>query len=391
MPNQIDGGGLQVKTISEVVADLTTSLKAVYGDDINVEQNSPDGQNINIFGQAVVDVLELLLVVYNTFSVPDAFGVILDQRVALNGLARRAGTFTTTPVDITVDQALTLFGLDQSDEPVYAVKDDDENIFLLVATTALGGAGTSTLTFRAEDIGQVEVVINTIVNQSTTVLGVTVVNNPTVTGVVKGEDEETDSQLKIRHARSFYLASISPTDSIEAALLAVENVIDAIVIENDTDATVDGTPAHSIWSIVRGDAALDADIAFAIYAKKNPGCGMRGAVSDSVVRPNGTTFVAKWDIGVTEALHIEFGIIPRVAGESFDEENIKLLLSQTLSYRLNQIATIGDVVNAMADIAPNAILTTPGVGDDGITFGDTVSPTDASFYFEVDPANIDIL
>ncbi len=391
MPNQIDAGGLQVKTVAEVVDDITAALQAIYGADINVEQNSPDGQNINIFAQATVDVLEVLNDVYNSFSVQSAFGTILDQRVALNGITRRAGTFTTTPVLITVDRALTLFGLDQTIEPVYTVTDNDGNEFLLVTTLAFGAPGSSSLTFRAADIGQVEVIINTIVNQGTTVLGVTAVNNPTVVGVVEGEDEETDDQLRIRHNRSFYLASISPADSIEAALLAVDNVIDAIVIENDTDSTVGGTPPHAIWATVRGPAALPADIGLAIYAKKNPGCDQRGANTEVIARPNGTSFTAKWDTATEQDLFVQFGIIPAIPGESFDEDNIKMLLAQALNFRLNQVATIGDVVTAMAVIAPTAILTNVGVGDDGISYFDTISPTDASFFFDLKEANIDIL
>ena len=391
MPNQIDSGGLQVKTVSEVVADLTASLQAIYGADINVEQNSPDGQNINIFAQSVVDILELLNDIYNTFSVQGAFGTILDQRVALNGITRRAGTFTTTPVLITVDRALTLFGLDQSVEPVFTVTDNDGNEFLLVTTFAFGGAGSSSLTFRAADIGQVEIIINTIENQGTTVLGVTAVNNPTVVGVVEGENEETDSQLRTRHNRSFYLASISQADSIEAALLSVENVLDAIVIENDTGSPVGGTPPHAIWATVRGPAALSADIGQAIYAKKSPGSDQRGANTEVIARPNGTSFTAKWDNATEEDLFVQFGIIPAIPGESFDEDDIKLELAQALSFRLNQVATIGDIVTAMAIIAPTAILTNVGVGDDGISYGDTISPTDPSFFFDLKVANIDIL
>ncbi len=394
MPNTINGAGLQIKTLAEITADLKAGMQTIYGSDINVEQNSPDGQLIGIFAQAAEDNLEVLLDGYNGFAVESAYGIVLDQRVALNGITRRAGTYTTTPVDITVNQALTLLGLDELEtDPtaqVFTIKDEAGNQWLLEATEVFSGAGTETLTFRAAEVGAVEVTANTITNQVTTVLGVTAVNNPTTVGTSAGVNEETDAELKIRHARSFKLASTGPADAVEAALLQVDQVADAIVIENDTNGTVDGTGAHSIWCVVRGPAAAPADIAQAIYSKKAPGCGMRGGNEYDVVRPNSTVFTAKWDDAIEQDLYIQFGIIPRVSGQTFNEDNIKVLLAQALNYRLNQVATIGDIVQAMAVIAPNAIVVSPGVGDDGMAYDDTIGTTSPQYYFQADASRVDI-
>ena len=44
---------------------------------------------------------------------PDqAQGRVLDQRIAINGLERKGGTYTVTPVNITVDREVSLVGLD---------------------------------------------------------------------------------------------------------------------------------------------------------------------------------------------------------------------------------------------------------------------------------------
>ena len=48
MTDKIDADGLQVSTSSELAESLTASWKEVYGDDARVEQNTPDGQLINI-------------------------------------------------------------------------------------------------------------------------------------------------------------------------------------------------------------------------------------------------------------------------------------------------------------------------------------------------------
>jgi uncharacterized phage protein gp47/JayE len=392
MPNQITAAGLQVKSNTEIIADIKAALQLIYGADINVEQNSPDGQLINIFAQASTDQLEMLVALYNSFSVANAFGLLLDQRVALNGLTRRPGTFTMQPISVTVDRALILTGLDADLNSIegegFTVSDDEGNQFILAETHEFSGAGTTSLSFRAKEIGKVETTINTIVNLVTVVLGVTAVNNPSAATEV-GENEESDAALKIRHAKSFFLAADGPAESIQAMLLTLEDVVDALVVQNDTDAEVAGIPAYSIWCIVDGGVA--ADIGQAIYSKKAPGCGMEGAETYVVTRPNGTSFTAKWDEPIAEDLYIQFSILPRNPGVTFDDAAIKTALVNALVYRLNQSANIGDVVVAMLTIAPDGILTDVEVSIDGEEWLDIVEPSTYQHKFVLDVARIEIL
>jgi len=391
MPNQLDGTGLQIKTISEIKSAIITGLQAVYGPDINVDQNSPDGQLIAIFAQAALDNLELLQQIYNSFSVNQAFGTLLDQRVALNGLSRQPGSFTFTDVDVTVDRALTLEGLDADisnpDGEGFTLADDAGTQFILAATGVIAAPGVYTLSFRAKEIGAVQTTPNTITNQVTVTLGVTAVNNPSAATII-GDDEETDMALKVRHSSSFNLASTGPADAMEATLLALTDVTDAIVVENDTAGTVDGIPARSIWAIVEGGA--DSDIGAAIYSKKIPGCGQKGGEEVTVTRPNGTTFVAKFDRPIYQDLYVRFTIVPKYAGITFDTDAIKTALAAALIYRLRQSANIGDVVVAMLTIAPDGILTTVGVSDNGTDWEDILPTDDLQHKFVADVARITV-
>lgn len=385
--------GLTIDSINDIIAALTVAMQSIYGPDINVDSNSPDGQLINIYAQVAADTLELILDVYNSFAVDAAYGTVLDQRVALNGLARRQGTHTTTPVAITTDRALTLNGLDalvaDPTALVFTVQDNANNQFALQTTQVITGPGTASYTFQAVAIGPSEVTPNTIVNQVTTVLGVITVNNPTTAGTSVGISEETDAQLKIRHAQSFALASTGPADAVEAAIAAIPDVTDALVVENYSDATVAGTAPHTIWSIVTGGTATE--IAAAIYAKKGIGCGMRGTVTHVVARPNGTSFVAAWDTSIAQALKIRFTINPLTQGQSFDTAAIAVRLAAALIYKLGQAPNVGDIVTAMATIAPTSYQTSLGVSrDGGANYFDVVQPTTAQYYFTVAAADIAI-
>lgn len=391
MPNIIDANGLTTATLSEITASLTQSFQDIYGADINVGPNSPDGQLIGILAQNIVDVLELLVQVYNSFSLDSAFGTTLDARVAMSGIARQQGTYTQAYVDVTASQALTLNGQDalilDPTATVFTVTDTAGNQFQLATTFVFGAAGTSTLLFLSVAIGQIETTPNTIQTIFTSQLGVTEVNNPTTASDVEGLPEETDPQLKIRQAKSYYLQAVGPADAVRAALLQVPSIADAYVVENDTGSTVNTVPAHSIWVIVNG--GTPTEIAQVIYTKKAPGCGMFGANSAIVVRPQGNSFTAYWDDALTQALTIRATLVPRVPGQTFDLPAAATALADALIYKLGQSPNIGDVVLAMQVIVPGAVLTTVNVSKDGgTTWEDIVTPDTAQFYFTVNEADI---
>lgn len=390
MPNTIGPNGLQIKTASEIYESIVAGFKSIYGDDINVASDTPDGQMINIFQQAVSDALEQLAAVNQSFDVDMAFGKNLDARVALNGLQRTAGTYTYTDVDVTATEAVNLKGLDGKVTPdgdEFTVYDNAGHDFILAESQVIAAAGTNSFSFRAKDIGAVETTPNTITNVRTITLGITVVNNPTVSSE-QGVDEETDAQLRLRHARMFYLASTGPADSVQAALLAVDGVTDAYVVENVEDTEQNGVPAHGIWPIVEGGE--DADIAAAIYAKKGLGCDIKGDETYDVTRPNGLVYVARWDRPVDEDLYVRFGLSPLSGNGSYDADAVKEALVAALSWKINQVANIGQIILAMQSILPNFYLTTPGVSLDGSTWEDAVVPSEYKNKFVLTTGRITI-
>ncbi len=390
MVSTIGPTGLVIESLSDLVASLTAQMQAIYGSDINVNSNSPDGQLLNIFCQTAEDTLELIQSVYNSFGYMTAYGTQLDQRLAILGLTRKQGSNTTTPVLVTVNQALTLYGVDQTAQPVFTLVDLTGNQWQLVTTHVFSGSGSSSLTFQAVTIGAIGVTANTITQQVTTVLGVTSINNPDPTGTVIGVPEENDTQFKVRAAQSFALASTGPADAVEAALDNEPDVTDAYVIENFTGDVVNTVPAHSLWCIVNGGDP--ADIAQAIYAKRGPGCGMKGSQTYTITRPNGTTFTAQWDDAISQPLYIKFGIIWRGA-IALDNATIISNLAAALSYKLGVSPSVGDIVTAMATIAPTAIIifgTNQGVSRDNVTFESITDPTTSQYYFTVAEGNITI-
>ena len=377
MPDNFDSTGLTVKTLTELREELETDYKDIYGDDINLDQNSPDGQIVNIEAQEGVDLRELLASINAGFDPDQAEGRVLDQRLALNNITRNGGTFTLVPVEITVDQAINLIGLDdQSDElnptisNLYTVKDDAGNEFYLLASVAIVGAGAADYSFRAADIGDVQVLVGTITTPVTIIAGVTGINN-TAGASSQGVDEESDADAKVRRRSSTAISSVGYLDAIEAAIKDLSNVTTGIVLENDTDTTDgDGIPSHSIWAIVEGGD--NTEIGTVLYAKKSSGSGYKGAVEVEILRPNGTTYTAKFDRPVDQDLWIQFNIV--LPGGVIDTDNLKALIVENITWGVGADAVGSQISAYVQSINANYQISSMEVSDDDITYLEVVSP-----------------
>ena len=371
MPATIDQNGLTIETLTDIIADLTAGMESIYGTNINVDPNSPDGQLINLIAQAKVDVEELLAQVYASMDPDQAIGVVLDQRCAINGVIRDPGTFTLQEVSITVDRAITLPGLDTSPTAPFTVADSNGNQYQLVTQQIITVAGTYSMLFEAATIGAISSTENTISTVVTLLLGVTGANNPLGPTTV-GTNEETDAALRIRRANSVSLPSKGFLDGLIGALQDVAGVNQAMVFENKTsdDPDTNGIPAHGIWCIVAGGS--NADVANAIYVKRTFGCNMKGSIDVPITQINGSTFDVLFDRPTPEPLYITLNVVA-ITG-IIDPEYIRTQILAQLSYAINQTADASAIVALVKNIAPNASVSAEGVSSDGITYTPTLAP-----------------
>jgi hypothetical protein len=395
MPDILDGDGLTVKTRSEIVNDLGAAMQGIYGADINIDQNSPDGEWIGIMAQAAVDIRELLVGIYNSFNPDRALGVPLDERVVINNISRRGGTFTVQPVSITVDRTVTLQGLDANYNDVnatgYTVQDDAGNQFILVDSDTIA-TGTHSLNFRSKILGQVETTVGTITNPVTVVLGVTGINNPS--GALEiGQNEETDAELRLRRQYSVAIASDGYLNGLLAAVLNLDGVSDAALYENVTNV-VDayGIPAHGIWLVVEGGA--NTDIAQLIYTKKSYGADMRGQVEVEITTASGNILVVKFDRPTAKDLYIRFDIQPTIAGTVFDILGIKQYIVDNLSYGIGEFANTSNItalaIAAIASTSGGGVPLNVEISDDGSSWTDFLEVDTLDEQWTVDTSRITI-
>lgn len=389
--NYVDSSGLVLQSLADIITELENGFKSIYGADISLDPNSPDGQMINLFAQAKIDILDCISGVYGSFSPQSAVGRALDQRCALNGVTRQGAVKTIVPVDITFDRTTALVGEDDAlGTPFTASNASGDKFYLITGFT--GATGTTGQPFRAAVAGAISCPIGSINKIETITLGVTGVNNslvPTTAGV----DEETDSALRTRRAISVAMPSTGYLDGLKAALLALDNVTYAEVYENNTNTTdAHNIPAHSIWAVVEG--GTDADIADVIYKKRSAGCGMTGATTVNVEQSNGFNMPIKFSDTSLALLYINLNVTSLDPADytidAAEQTSIKAFITESISYGINQAADYSAIAAAVKNQYPYAVIVSGYVGVTGATGASFLAPTTIDKRWVIDPARINI-
>lgn len=362
--NYVDAFGLHLEALTDIVTNLETKFKAIYGADINLDPESEDKQTIELFAQAKSDMLDTIRQVYNSFSPSNAIGTVLDNRLAINAIQRLGASYTRTEVTVTTDRTVTLPGIDTAPNAPYTVKDEAGTKFYLESTQTLTGASAHAgLVFRAAEPGRVATTIGTINSAVTITLGVTAINNPN-SALITGQDEETDPQARQRREASVSISSDGYLAGLIGALKAVPSVLDANVYEN-TGSTTDtnGVPGHSIWCVIDCPTSSHTAIADAIYRKRSEGCGMRGVVSIPVLQVNGTYFNVLFDKATTTNLYMQFYYQSSLVGHTVDTTYLANMIAANISYKINEAADWGSIIAYIKELDPYCAIASGGVSN----------------------------
>lgn len=365
MANTLDTNGLTLETRTEILNFLRTNWSAIYGTDTNFDSNTSDGQLLEIFAQACIDMNEVDLEIYNSFSPTKIGGTVQDERYAINGVMRKIGGYTIQPIKIEVDRTVTLQGLDNNgdgeDETAigaYTVQSDNgEQWYLLDTTTITVGDSPITLSFRAKNKGYVQPTVGTITSQVTVVQGVTSVINE-VAPTSYGSDIETDLDFMIRREQSVANGSENNTTTIKGNMLALDGVsqcevysyIETRDLSNNLIPDANGVPPYTIWVIV--DGGTTSDIINVIY-NNNSNTMLKGSQSGQVLSASGQYITIHYDRPVAVPLYIKFDIQETQAGATFDLDAIKEYIAENLVFRLNEYADTSYVTDVVRDAMLN--------------------------------------
>lgn len=281
--NYIGINGIVTQDLNSIIAELKNDFKGIYGENINLESNTSDGQWLNILAQQKIDALDFQVQLYNNLDVDSVVGLPQQVLYKLNGLTIKDFSYSFVYVNVTVSQNVSLSGLDgdiaNTDGTGYTVTDMNGNNWILAESISLvQNDEPYLLLFRAQELGQITALANTITTMSTIVAGVTEVNNP-ANNFITGQTGETAAEFRTRRNRSLQAPSQGFKESIEGQLLALNDVSDAKVYDNKDDANIDG-----VQVIVQGGTSNE--IGNIIYNNLPPGINTQGAYEATITVNN---------------------------------------------------------------------------------------------------------
>ena len=333
----VDDSGIHIPTYVDIRDDLVQQFKSIYGEDIYLDNDSQDYQMISAFAIKTYDCMQLLQIAYNNHSPKTAVGTGLSSVVKLNGIARKAASYSTC--------VLTIEGRVGTVIPNGVVKDDKGILWDLPENTTITSSPME-ITAICETIGAIEAIPGSIHIINNPQAGWTSVTNNV--HAVTGQPVEKDVDLRLRQSISVALPSRNMLDGTRAAIAAIDGVSRYYVYDNDTNLTDEnGIPGHSIAAVVEG--GLDADIAEAIYLHKGPGGGTYGSTTYPHVNQDGITTNIRYSRPTYTLVDIDVGVR---TGTGYTEDILETIYQNLDGYidglSIGNDVTMTGVLNAIS-------------------------------------------
>lgn len=366
MPLQFDNNGLQIDTFRDLFQAQSDAYKGIYGQDIDLDQDSPDGQRVAIEAQARTDIEAALQWLYSQMD-PDFNNGDMQQVIAkLHGLYLRPGSRSQRDLKVLTDRPVLLYA-------GYKIQDQANQVWF-IRTPVTVPAGTTEVTFFAELFGKVTGLVSDTFTQLTPELGVQ--GFISESAVVVGRDEETPEEFRQRRNRSLENPATGSTGAIFAKVAQLPGVTDVNIDENDTkvDDPLTGIPANSIWLVVEGGAV--SDIVEVMVKQKGGGTGTKGDITgrliETLIRPDGTTLAIahdmQFDRPIYIPLHIKLTAKRKISSEPVDVDSLKEALADRVLHIGESIDANELYANGYGTARVNYVLTDMEISADGVTY-----------------------
>ena len=285
----IDEYGPHIPTYNDILEfligdpdDLTNNpglYRRIYGTDIYLENDSPDYQFLSSLALLYYDCCQSFLYAYNNQNPTTAVGLNLDRLVAINGLQRKSATYSIANVNLT--------GAPNTTISYIQAKDLNGYIWSISRDVTFDENGDATAVAACVTPGRIQAPANSITIIATPTQNWYSITNPTP--ATPGVDVEADSELRERRKQSIGGSAQTTFDSMVSYVRSLNVVRRVTGYENDTNATVNTIPPHSVALVVEADDSDETkqEIANAIYLKKTPGTGTFGNISVDVESSTG--------------------------------------------------------------------------------------------------------
>jgi uncharacterized phage protein gp47/JayE len=308
----IDATGLHIDTYYNLRDDIIEQAKSIYGQDIYLGNDSQDYQFIATISEYMYDVLQAVQLVYNNRGPSTAIGSGLDGVIKLNGIKRKAASYSTCPVIVS--------GIPGTQIRNGIILDKGSIKWDLPPIVTIPDSGQTTVTATCEIPGPIVANPSDLITIYNPAYGWNGVYN--TESAELGSDVETDSLLRKRQSYSTAQPSRTMLEGTAGAVAQIADLTRSKVYENDTNLVDSrGLPPHSITVIAEG--GTDSDIAQAIFAHKGLGCYTNGDITVDVTDSKGEITPIRFFRPTYVDIDITFNI-KGLAGYTIDTvDNIK--------------------------------------------------------------------
>lgn len=274
----IDDSGFHLADFENFLEFNREAFKQIYGQDVNLDADTQDGQWVTHIAQSQYDLASLCAATFNRYSPSTASGDALRRQIKINGIKANSATHSTVDVVI-VGNAGTVITNGK-------IRDSADNLWSLPAIVTIPVSGQITVTATADETGAIEASAGAASRIATPTDGWISVSNPNVAAV--GKEAQTDAELRVLQTNSTAQPSQSVLQGIQGELMTLDGVTRLRMYENDTSETdKNGIPSHSISAVVEGGDSNE--IAEVIRRRKTAGTGTYGStaitLTDSTMMP----------------------------------------------------------------------------------------------------------
>ncbi|MDF7667458.1 baseplate J/gp47 family protein [Orbaceae bacterium ESL0727] len=269
---QITDKGMIIDDFDTIRNRLVESFKSIYGENVNLDSDTPDGQLLGLFSQELFNIHQSVSFIVQMLDPYQATGQWLEQRAMYAGLVRITASYSYIDEVIITGKPKTII-------PYNAIFiDSNKNRWITTHAVTLNELGSARVKCRSQELGNFTVKPLDEFTASTIIIGVEKITANTSS--YGGVDEETDTQLLKRFMLSHSINNYDDRRGMQSALINITGVTKCVVYENYTNQTDDkGVSAHSINVVLLGGD--DKRIAEVITKKKIGGCGLFGQIQSS--------------------------------------------------------------------------------------------------------------
>ena len=328
--------GFQKKSRAEIVSDMKSKARNLFGSDINLAINSPLGILIQLFSWPMSLLWFALEKVYNAAYINTSTGQDLDNLAKNIGITRIMAAKASGEIEFVGDDGTIIPGgflVETDSNPPIQFKTTEEVII------DNGSATVEIVAVEAGSSGNVSGdTITEIVNP---ISGLDEANNPNPTA--GGRNKESDTEFRERYKDSLDRPGGSTANSIRANVLEETEATACVVLENTSmEESEEGLAPKSFETIVLGGE--DEEIATAIFDKKPAGMEAYGEESFAITDDAGLEKIVAYSLAAQKDIYVEAEI---KVDENYPADGEEQIKDAVVEY-IGGVTTEGDSMRGLS-------------------------------------------